>query len=125
MLHRRQLFFAGPGDGEQKGGVADGFHVVTDRGGKRVEATGGEIVGLAMHVEADVPLQDLNGEAAVSVVFLHAAAAFHRDEDDPEIVLLEERLCVETGLPGLLLFGVGDLFEKVELRLPVNHCFVL
>src|SRR6202007_317282 len=61
----------------------------------------------------------------VGVVLLHASGVFHGNEDDSEVVLFEESPGVVAGLPWLLLFGVGDLFEKVELRHLGDHGAVL
>jgi hypothetical protein len=125
VFHGGELFGAGPGDGEEERGFAYGFDVVTDGGGEGEEVAGVEIVRLALNRDADLALEYLDGYGAVGVVLLHAGGVFHGDEDDSEVVLLEESSGVVAGLPGLFLLGVGDLFEKVELRHSVDHGAVL
>ena len=121
MFHGGQFVGAGPGDGEQERGFAYCFHVVTDGGGEGEEVADVEVVWLALDGDADLALEYLDGDGAVGVVLLHAGGGFHGDEDDSEVVLLEEGPGVVAGLPWLLLLGVGDLLEKVELRHFVDH----
>ena len=125
MFHGGELVCAGPGDGEQECGFGNCFDVVTDGAGKREEAADGEVVWLALDGDTDLAFEDLNGDGAVGMVFLHAGGGFHRDEDDSEVVLLEEGSSVVAGLPGLFLLGVGDLLVQVELRHLVDHGAVL
>jgi hypothetical protein len=121
VFHGGEFFGAGPGDGEQERGFAYGFDVVADGGGKGEEVAGVEVVLLALNRDADLALEDLDGDGAVGVVLLHAGGGFHGDEDNSEVVLLEEGPGVVAGLPWLFLLGVGDLLEKVELRHFVDH----
>jgi hypothetical protein len=125
VFHGGQFFGAGPGDGEQECGFGYCFDVVTDGAGKREEAADGEVVRLALDGDTDLAFEDLNGDGAVGVVFLHAGAGFHCNEDDSEVVLLEEGSGVVAGLPWLLLLGAGDLLVQVELRHLVDHGSVL
>jgi hypothetical protein len=77
VLHGGEFFVAGPGDGEEKSGVAFGVDVVADGVAEREEGAGGEIVRLAVDVDANVTLADLDGERAVGVVFLHVGGVLH------------------------------------------------
>lgn len=79
----------------------------------------------AVDGDADLALEDLDGDGAVGVVFLHVGGVLHGDEDDAEVVLLEEGLGVEASWPGPLLFGVGYLFGQVEMSDLVDHGSVL
>jgi hypothetical protein len=112
---------AGPGDRQQEGGVVDGFDIVADGCPEREEIAGGEVVRLAANVHADLAVEDLHGDGAVGVVLLHVRAAFHGDEHNAEVVFLEERPSVLTGLPGLLRCGLSDLVVEIEVRHPVDH----
>ena len=98
---------------------------MTDGGGEGEEVAGVEVVRLALDGDADLALEYLDRDGAVGVVLLHAGGVFHGDEDDSEVVFLEEGPGVVAGLPWLLLLGVGDLLEKVELRHSVDHGAVL
>src|ERR1700722_11092743 len=74
-----------------------------------------------MNDETYLPLEDLYGDGAVSVVLLHLCGVFHSDEDNSEVVFFEEGFGEVARLPGLLLLGVGDLLEEVKLRQLVDH----
>ena len=125
VFHGGEFLGAGPGDGEQECGFGDCFDVVPDGAGEREEIADLEVVRVVMDVEDHVAFEDLNGDGAVGVVFLHAGAGFHCNEDDSEVVLLEEGSGVVAGLPWLLLLGAGDLLVQVELRHLVDHGSVL
>ena len=116
MFHGGKLFGAGPGDGEQEGGVVDRFHVVSDGAREGEEVADADVVRFAMDADADVAFEALDGDGAVCVMLLHAGGGFHCDEDDSEVVFLEESSGVVAGLPRFFLLGFGDLFEEVELR---------
>jgi len=107
VLHGGELFGAGPGDGEEKGGVGFGFDVVADRVAKGEEGAGGEVVGLAVDGDLDVAFEDLNGEGAVGVVLLHVGGVLHRDENDAEVVFFEEGFGIDACRPGFFLLGFG------------------
>ena len=121
VLHGGQLLVAGPGDGEEEGGVFEGFYFVPDGGAKGDEISLLEIVGLAVHGETNLSLEYLDGDGAVGVVLLHLCVVFHGDEDDAEVVFFEEGFGEVAGLPGLLLLGVGDFLKEVKLRQLVDH----
>ena len=121
VLHGHQILIAGPGDGEEEGGVLKGLYFVANGGAEGDEVSCFEVVGLAVNGEAYLPLEDLDGEGSVCVMLLHTGCVLHDDEDDAEIVFLEEGLGVVAGLPGFLLLGVGDLLGEVELRHLVDH----
>ena len=125
VLHAGQLFCAGPGDGQQKGGVAFGFHIVPDGVAESEESAGGEIVRLAVYGDSELAFEDLDGGGAVGVVLFHVSGILHGDEDDAEVVLLEEGPGVKTGWPGLFFLRVVHLFAQVELRHFVDHGAVL
>ena len=116
VLHGGQLFRAGPGDGEQEGGLVYCFHVVSDGGREGEEAADLDVVRFAMDGDADVAFETLDGDGAIRVVLLHACGGFHGDEDDSEVVFFEERSGVVAGLPRLFLFRFGDLLEEIEVR---------
>ena len=67
----------------------------------------------------------MDGDGAIGVVLLHFGGAFHRDEDDSDVVLFEEGSGVMPGGPGLLPLGVGYLLEQVKLRQFVDHGAVM
>jgi len=75
----------------------------------------------AVDREANLSFEDMDGDGAVGVVLLHVRAAFHGDEHNAEVVFLEERPSVLTGLPGLLRCGLSDLVVEIEVRHPVDH----
>ena len=125
MLHGGEFFVAGPGDGEEKGGVAFCFDVVADGVAESEEGAGGEIVRLALDVDANVTLEDVDGESAVGVVLVHVSADLHGDEDDAEVLLFEESPGVDAGWPGFFAFGVIQLLCEIELRDLVDHGAVL
>jgi hypothetical protein len=125
VLHRGEFFVAGPGDGEQEGGVVRGHYVVPDGGGEGKQGAGGEIMSLAVDRDDELALQDLYGESAVGVVFVHVSADLHGDEHDAEVALLEESLGVDAGWPGFFAFCVIQLLLKIELRDLVDHGAVL
>ena len=89
------------------------------------EGAGGEIVRLALNVDANVTLEDLDGERAVGVMLLHVGSVLHGDKDDAEVVLFEEGSGVDAGWPGLFVLGVGYFFGQIELRDLVDHGAVL
>ena len=89
------------------------------------EAAGWEIVRLSVDGDADLALEDLDGECAVGVVLLHVGSVLHGDEDYAEIVLFEEGFGVDAGGPGFFVLGVGDLFGEIELGDLVDHGAVL
>jgi hypothetical protein len=125
VLHRGQIFVAGPGDGEQEGGVVRGHYVMPYGGGEGKQGAGGEIMPLAVHCDGELALQDLHGESAVGVVLVHVRADLHGDEHDAEVVLFEESLGVDAGWPGFLAFGLIQLLWEIELRDFVDHGAVL
>src|SRR5271168_458645 len=71
VFHGCEFFGAGPGDGQEKGGVALGYHVVPDGVTKGEERAGGQVVRLAIDVDAKLAFEDLDGDGAVGVVLLH------------------------------------------------------
>ena len=121
VLHCGELLIAGPGDGEEEGGVLEGFYFVLDGGSEGEEISWLEVVGFAVDSEANLPFDDMDGDGAVGVVLLHLRGVFHGDKDNSEVMLFEEGLGEVAGLPGLLLLGVGDFLVKVKLRQPVDH----
>jgi hypothetical protein len=125
VLHGGKFFGAGPGDGEEKDGVGFCVDVVTDRVAEGEESSVGEVVGLAVDGDADFAFEDLNGEGAVGVVFLHVGGVLHGDEDYAEVVLFEESFGVDAGGPGFFVLGFGDLFGEIELGDLVDHGAVL
>jgi hypothetical protein len=125
VLHGGEFFVAGPRDCEKKGGIAFGFDIVADGVAESEERAGGEIVGLALDVNANLPLENLDGDGAVGVVLFHVGGVLHGDEDDTEVVFFEQCSGVDAGRPGLLVFGVGDFFGQIELSDFVDHGSVL
>jgi len=111
VLHCGQFFVAGPGDGEQEGGVVRGHYVVPDGAGEGKQGAGGEIMRLAVDCDDEPAFQDLHGESAVGVMLVHVSADLHGGEHDAEVVLLEESLGVDAGWPGFLAFGVIHLLR--------------
>ena len=125
MLHGGEFFGAGPGDCQEKDRVGFGFYVVTDGGAEGEESAGAEVVRLAIDGDAELALEDMDGDGAVGVVLLHVSGVLHGDEDDPQVVLLEEGFGVNAGGPGLLLLGLGNLLGQIELRHFVDHGAIL
>ena len=76
MFHGREFFGAGPGDGEEKGGVGFGFDVVADGVAKGEGSARGEVVRFAVDGDADAAFEDLNGECAVGVVLVSCGQCF-------------------------------------------------
>ena len=124
MLHGGQFFGAGPGDGQEEGGVADGLYVVPDGGAEGEEVAYVEIVWMAVGGDSNLALKDVDGDGAVGVMLFHAGGVLHGDEDNAEVGFFEEGFCGVAGLPGLLLFGVGYFLEQVKLRQSVDHVAV-
>jgi hypothetical protein len=125
VLHCGEFFVAGPGDGEEEGGVGFGFDIVPDGVAESEQGAGGEIVRLAVNGDADLALEDMDGESSVGVMLFHVCGVLHGDENDAEVVLLEKSFGIDARWPRLLLFGVGHLFRKIELRDFVDHRAVL
>ena len=125
VFHGGEFFGAGPGDGEQEGGVVYCFDVVTDGGAEGEEIAGVEVVGLPCDGDADVAFEDLDGDGAVGVVLLHVGAVSMEMRTILRSCFLKRVLAVVAGLPGFFLLGVGDLLGKVELRHFVDHGAVL
>jgi hypothetical protein len=125
VLHGGEFFGTGPGDGQKKSGVAFGLDMVTDGVAESEKCTGWEIVLLSVDGDANLTLENLDGECAVGVVLLHVGGVLHGDEDDAEVVFLEEGLGVEAGWPGFLMLRVGEFLEQIELSDFVDHGSVL
>jgi hypothetical protein len=121
VLHCGELLIAGPGDGEEEGGVFEGFDFMLDGGAEGEEVSQLEVVWFAVHREANLSLKNVDGDGAVGVVLLHLCGFFHGDEDDTEVVFFEESFGEVAGLPGLLLLGVCDFLKEVKLSEPVDH----
>ena len=121
MLHGGELLGAGPGDGEKEGGVADGFDVVAERGGQGEKVADAERVRFSVDRDTKLAFENLDGEGAVGVMLFHARGMLHGEENDTEVVRLEQGAGVVAGGPGLLLFGVIDLFEEIELCEFIGH----
>lgn len=125
VFHGGQLIAAGPRDGEKESRFFHCLDVVPDRGGECEEVADVKVMLLVVNCNADVAFEHLDGDRPVRVVLFDVSFRFHGDEDDSQVVLLEESSGIVAGLPRLILFGVADLLEKIELRHFVDHGAVL
>src|SRR5215510_6592509 len=70
---------------------------------------------MILYASANRTPKNLNRYAAVAVVFVHARASLHHDQDDPEIVGLEQCLRRHALWPRFVRLKRRDLRLQIEL----------
>lgn len=116
MFHRLELFVIRPRNGQQECGLLESLDLMFDRRAQRQHIARPQIPRVSFNSEAYRPLQDVDGDRAVCVMFLYCDRPFHRDQHNPKIRFLKESFSIMTRFPWFLLLRIRHLLPQVKLR---------
>jgi hypothetical protein len=80
----------GSSDGEEKDRILDGVHIVQDAGLEHQQTPWLQLDAAVGEVQANLPLQRLNGDWPLGSVLLQPGARLQRHENDAQVRLLDE-----------------------------------
>jgi hypothetical protein len=90
---------AGPGNSQEERRIAYGVYRMPNRGSQRKHLTRSKQMFVILCAKTDFSPQNLYGNRSIGVVLLKRGARLHREQDNPQIIILNQRLSMFAGGP--------------------------